>query len=201
MKHRWLYVSLFFLLPLYSCSSIYPVGINPPDGRSVIEESSTGGANERAVVFKVTGKGVAPENAINKGEAVILGERAAVLDGYRQLTEKLKGVLVESYSQRKGAQIDMDKITAQTNSYLKGVEVMEIVRGEHDIYSANMQVRVFFMQDNLIWWPSGLGSNTLPQGTQYQPGFLATLMTNSTTKCASYPWCNGNYYYSNNVNK
>lgn len=206
MKTRWIVVSLFVLLPLYSCSSIYPVGITPTDSRSVIEEGQTGGANERIIVFKVTGKGVAPENATNKGEAVILGERAAVLDGYRQLAEKLKGVLIEAYSQRKGAKIDMDKIEAQTISYLKGVKIMDIVQGEYEIYKASMQVRVFFFESDLIWWPSGIGNSVLPYGAHYRSGFLArnfptyfaTPAMSSTTRCSSYPWCRGNYYYSPN---
>ncbi len=49
-----------------------------------------GGAADtyKVVTFYVLGKGLEPENAITKGEAVIMAERAAVADGYRQLVEK-----------------------------------------------------------------------------------------------------------------
>jgi hypothetical protein len=69
------------------CSCYYRAYIPNTDGRSVIEETQPLN-NNRVVVFKVTGKGMAPENAVRRGEEIILGERAAVLDGYRLLYMK-----------------------------------------------------------------------------------------------------------------
>jgi hypothetical protein len=188
-------ICLAVLLPLFfvcSCSNrAYP----PPNatGRSVIEESKPLD-NDRVVLFKVTGKGMAPETAVRRGEAIILGERAAVLDGYRLLLEKLRGALVETYSKRKGVDVDMDTISSQAKSYLKGVEILETKVDEYGIYHVDMQVRVFFAYNNeLIWWPSGLSSSVGPYtGVTYE----AKVVPPSYDRCQNYPWCGGYYYYS-----
>jgi len=198
--------AVLLVLPfLFACAQGYPIEVSPTNSRSVIEKSDPGGLNERIVVFKVTGKGVASEDAINKGEAILLAERAAVLDGYRQLSEKLRGALVDSYSRRTGTRIDMDKITAQTHSYLKGVKVTDITAGEYGIYSAHMEVRVLFIHNELLWWPSGLGNNVVPYlGRKARKiyYYYATPATCETVKCASYPWCGTSYYYNScNLNK
>lgn len=150
------------------------------------------------MIFKVTGKGLAPENAVRIGEATLLGERAAILDGYRQLSEKLKGTLIDSYSSRQGTDVNMDKISAQTQSYLKGVEVTDITSDGHGIYSANMQVRVFFMYDKLLWWPSGLGKNVTPSyaSNRHIRSYYAKPYSSRMVGCDSYPWCGEYYYYS-----
>lgn len=198
MKGRRILVVLISLSFLYSCAPYYPGNMAATDSRSVIQESDAGGGNERIVVFKVTGKGLAPENAVRIGEATLLGERAAILDGYRQLSEKLKGTLIDSYSSRQGTDINMDKITAQTQSYLKGVEITDITLDGHGIYAANMQVRVFFIYDKLIWWPSGLGSNVIPSyaSNKYIRSYYATPYLGHIARCDSYPWCGESYYYS-----
>ncbi|CCK78238.1 LPP20 family lipoprotein [Desulfobacula toluolica] len=204
MKGQRILVILISLSFLCSCAPYYPANMAEIDGRSVIQESDAGGGNERIVVFKVTGKGLAPESAVRIGEAEILGERSAILDGYRQLSEKLKGTLINSYSSRNGTDINMDKITAQTQSYLKGVEIMDVASNGHGVYTANMQVRVFFIYDKLIWWPSGLGKNIIPSyaNTNHIRSYYATPYYGHIVRCESYPWCGESYYYSPyNVNR
>ncbi len=50
------------------------------------------GAAQKVVTFEVTGKGLEPEKALTRGEAILMSERAAISDGYRQLVEKIRGV-------------------------------------------------------------------------------------------------------------
>lgn len=197
MNGQRILVILISLSFLYSCAPYYSGNMAATDGRSVIQESDAGGGNERIVVFKVTGKGLAPESAVRIGEAMLLGERSAILDGYRQLSEKLKGTLIDSYSSRNGTDINMDKITTQTQSYLKGVEIKDVTSDGHGIYSANMQVRVFFIYDKLIWWPSGLGKNIIPSYStnKYIRSYYATPYYGDIVRCESYPWCGEYYYY------
>lgn len=151
-------ICLAAVLQLFFMCSCYYRGTA---GRSVIEESKSS-ENGRVIVFKATGKGMAPETAVRRGEAMILGERAAVLDGYRLLLEKLRGALVDTYSKRKGVEVNMDIITSQARSYLKGVEILETKVDEFGVYHVEMQVRVFFAPDSeLIWWPTGLSTSAL----------------------------------------
>lgn len=181
-------LQLFFM-----CSCYYRAYIPNTDGRSVIEETQPLN-NNRVVVFKVTGKGMAPENAVRRGEEIILGERAAVLDGYRLLIEKLRGVLIDTYSKRKGVDVDMDTISSQARSYLKGVEILETTVDEYGVCHTDMQVRVFFTYNNeLIWWPSGLGTNIAPYPTKI---YEARIVPSKYIRCQNYPWCGGYYYYN-----
>lgn len=190
MKNLYRLIIVLTLLIFYSCGTM--TYVTPNNGKSVIEESKTNGVNERIVVFKVTGKGMAPESALRRGEAIILGERSAVLDGYRQLLEKLKGALVDTYSKRDGTIIDMDVITSEAQSYLKGVKILDTKKDEYDVFSVDMQVRVFFTNNELIWWPSGLGPNITPYSSTV---YYATSVASQTIRCESYPWCGQYYYY------
>ncbi len=122
----------------------------------VIEDSSSGSDSQRVVTFSVIGKGLEPENALTKGEAKLLAERAAVADGYRQFVEKIRGVYVDAYMQLGSGMVQQDVIKTKTQSWLRGVEVMEIRQGEYNITEAHMQLRINFKKQGMIWWPSGI---------------------------------------------
>lgn len=139
-------------------------------GLTPITTSDTGGtgrvigqANEQKVVtFDVTGKGLEPETALTKGEAVILAERAAIVDGYRQLVEKIHGVYVDAYMKAGYGTVNHELIKTQTQSWLRGVEIVEIRHANHGITEVQMQLRVNFTKKGMIWWPSGIDSNVSP---------------------------------------
>lgn len=110
----------------------------------------------RIVTFSVVGKGTQPELAITKGQALLMAERAAITDGYRQFAEKLKGVYVESLTKAGMGVVDQDYINTHVRSVLRGVEVKEITHGEYGIAQAVMELRVNFTRYGMIWWPEGL---------------------------------------------
>lgn len=181
-------LQLFFM-----CSCYHRAYAPDTSGRSVIEETRSLD-NDRVVVFKVTGKGMAPETAVRRGEAMVLGERAAVLDGYRLLLEKLRGVLIDTYSKRKGVEVSMDTISSQARSYLKGVEILETAVDEYGVCHVDMQVRVFFAYNNeLIWWPTGLSTSIMPYPKII---YEARVVPPRYVRCQNYPWCGGYYYYN-----
>ena len=47
----------------------------------VLGLDQVGSNSQKVVTFEVIGKGVGPENAVTKGESIIMAERAAVADG------------------------------------------------------------------------------------------------------------------------
>ena len=183
--------------------------------------SSTGGAlggdsaEERIVTFTVTGKGLVPETAINIGQGRLMAERAAINDGYRKLVEKIRGVYINAFSQTTNGIVDYDVIRTQTQSWLRGVEIISIKESGYGIFNADMQLRLYFTQNDMIWWPTGLGNNVIPAPSkeikQYlaRPSFLSrSLMSASAAvknaigvfvpgygQCDSYPWCGEYYYY------
>ncbi len=116
------------------------------------------GSNQKVVTFNVTGKGLEPEKALTRGEAILMAERAAISDGYRQLVEKIRGVYVEAYSKSGNGSIDYDLINTQTNSWLRGVKIVNIEQAAYGITKAHMQLSIYFAKRDMIWWPMGLGN-------------------------------------------
>ncbi len=118
--------------------------------------------NNKVVAFFVVGKGLEPENALSKGEAVLMAERAAVADAYRQLVEKIHGVYVDAYMRAGRGTIEYDTIQVHTQSWLRGTEIMEITQGEHGITNARMRLRINFVKEGMAWWPVGIGQDIKP---------------------------------------
>jgi outer membrane protein FlgP len=118
--------------------------------------------DQKVVTFYVIGKGLQPENAHSKGEAVLMAERAAVADGYRQLVEKLRGVYVDAFLRAGRGSVDMETIQVHTQSWLRGTEIMEITQGEYGITNARLSLRINFTRDGMIWWPVGIGRDVKP---------------------------------------
>ncbi len=117
---------------------------------------------QKTVTFDVIGKGLEPENALTRGEARLMAERAAVADGYRQLTEKVSGVYVDAYMKAGFGTITQEMVTTKAQSWLRGVEVKEIIVGKEGITQAHMQLSIYFTQKNMVWWPTGLGPGVRP---------------------------------------
>ena len=128
----------------------------------VLDSAGGSADNHKIVTFYVTGKGLEPENALTKGEAVLMAERAAVADGYRKLVEKVRGVYVDAFMKAGRGTINHDAIQVHTQSWLRGTEVMEVTQGEYGITNARLRLRINFSKKGMIWWPVGIGDNVKP---------------------------------------
>ncbi|MFH1155005.1 MAG: hypothetical protein V1793_14425 [Pseudomonadota bacterium] len=126
------------------------------------------GPVDRVVNFQVTGKGVAPENSLNKGQAILMAEKAAVADGYRKLVEKIRGVYVDAYLKSGQGVVDYDIVQAHTQSWIRGAEVLEIHQAEFGITEAIMRLRVNFTRRGMIWWPVGIGQEMVQSPMPYE---------------------------------
>ncbi len=126
----------------------------------VLDSSANNVFNHKVVTFQATGKGLEPENALTKGEAILMAERAAVADGYRILVEKVRGVYVDAYTKAGRGSVHQDTIQVQTQSWLRGAEVMEITQVDYGITEARLRLRVQFLKRGMVWLPVGIADNS-----------------------------------------
>ncbi len=154
--------SLFILILLVFivCGCSYLTQTSGPGG--VINPVGSQLDLERIVTFRVLGKGVEPEDALTKGQARLMAEKAAIMDGYRQFVEKLSGVYVDAYTSSGYGKVDEDSLSISVQSMLRGVEIQEITHDEYGIAKAAMELRVNFTRHGMVWWPKGLGKDVIP---------------------------------------
>ena len=94
-----------------------------------------------ASIIYATGRGSAPsDTSLTETQRYLLSERAAIIDGYRVLSEKLEGFLVEAFTKAGMYEVYADKITIFTQSFIKGAEIVEIKHKDNGICEAVIKI-------------------------------------------------------------
>ncbi len=94
----------------------------------------------RKLMISVRGQGLEPPTGTPQQKR-LMAERAAVIDGYRKLAERLAGTLLNAYSAAGYNNISMDQVTAETNAFLRGAQV-NFVSFKDGIATANVRVYI-----------------------------------------------------------
>lgn len=94
--------------PINSGENIIP-GIEP-------EESV------RKIMITVRGKGIEPEDGTPM-QKKFMAERAAVLDGYRNLAERLAGIIIDAQTSAGKNTLSQDEVMIQTRAFMRGAQV------------------------------------------------------------------------------
>jgi hypothetical protein len=118
---------------------------------ATINQLETSKKVKAVVTLHVVGRGIAPENAINKGQAIILGQSAARSNGYVKLAEKIHGVYVDSFKKMGRGIVDVETVHQETQAWLRGAEVLEYKQAEYGIFEAYMRVRIIVNQDHALF--------------------------------------------------
>ncbi len=100
-----------------------------------------GSINKGSTIF-VTGKGLASKDESDGTRGYLLAERAAIVDGYRLLSEKLAGILLQSASRNENYKLSSDSIMAQTQSFVRGAEIVNITHKENGIVEVQMKLQL-----------------------------------------------------------
>jgi len=79
------------------------------------------GESDNKITISVFGEGFDPENG-SVHQKKYLAERAATIDGYRKISERLSGILITAYTKSGMAGVTEDQVTSETNSYLRGAQ-------------------------------------------------------------------------------
>lgn len=140
------FFSIFVIITVSSCYHT-PVSTYPPASKNArdLKGLYSGTVDRNGIItLSVIGKGIAPESAISKGQALLLAERAAINDGYRRLAEKIMGVYIEAYSTMGTQSIDFDIIQTETHTSLRGAEILKVQEARYGIVEAYMQAKIYF---------------------------------------------------------
>lgn len=108
---------------------------------------------QKIMTYRVIGRGIEPERSRTKAEAILMAERAAIADGYRQLVEKLHGIYIDSQALINNGSVNYSLLQAETQAWLRGAEIVEINRLSNGITEAEMLLRLNFIKRKNCWTP------------------------------------------------
>ena len=92
------------------------------------------------IVFRVTGTGVAPCNGMcNVAQAKIMARRAAILNAYEQLAERIYGINIDGSDKVKAMITTDTQISSKVTGVVKGAKI-ENEEFKDGIYSVTMSV-------------------------------------------------------------
>ncbi|MCW7754680.1 hypothetical protein OOT00_11870 [Desulfobotulus sp. H1] len=107
------------------------------------------------LMVRAEGQGLAPDKG-SPAQRRYHAERAAILDGYRRLSERIGGILIEASAMSGDGQMGHDRIMAETRAYLMGAQVMDVRYAEG---IAIAEVRVFLApRTSLFQWDRRVAS-------------------------------------------
>jgi hypothetical protein len=112
------------------------------------------------ILISVRGQGIEPETGTPQ-QKKLMAERAAVIDGYRKISERVAGMIINAYSAAGYNNISVDQVTSETNAYLRGAQV-NFVSFKDGVANATVKVymapREFKFYDGSFFSRSLLGS-------------------------------------------
>ncbi|EQD93260.1 LPP20 lipofamily protein, partial [Helicobacter pylori PZ5080] len=91
--------------------------------------------------------GVAPESTISPSQALALAKRAAIVDGYRQLGEKMYGIRVNAQDTVKDMVLQNSVIKTRVNALIRNAEITETIYKD-GLCQVSMELKL----DGRIWY-------------------------------------------------
>lgn len=100
---------------------------------------------------KVTaiGTGVAPSNALNAAQARMLARRAAIVDGYRNLAETVKGVNIDGTTTIEMNMVASDTVTSKVTAFIQGARIVSERATADGGYEVTLEVPMFGVSNSL----------------------------------------------------
>ena len=121
---------------VFAAASVFA---NPMDGLMDWQDGS----------ITVVGMGAPPANARNAAQARMMARRAAVVDGYRQLAEVVKGVNVDSESTVENFMVTSDVTRTKVNALVQGAQVISERPTQDGGYEVTMKISMFGVSNSL----------------------------------------------------
>ena len=97
----------------------------------------------------VVGMGAPPANAGNTAQARMMARRAAVVDGYRQMAEIVKGVNVDAETTVENFMVSSDVVRTKVSALVQGAQVVSERATPDGGYEVTMQIAMFGVSNSL----------------------------------------------------
>jgi len=98
------------------------------------------------ITITATGVGVVPSSTISAAQGIALANRAAIVDAYRQMGEKMHGVHLTAEDTIKNMVIQSTHVRAKVASIVKNANVIDSTF-HNGLYQVTMQVKL----DGKVW--------------------------------------------------
>lgn len=98
------------------------------------------------IVIRAVGMGVIPENSLSQAQAIAMGKRAAIADGYRQIGEKVYGIRINATDTVKDMMMKNTTVRTEVNAIVRNATIDETVCKD-GLCQVSMEIRI----DRNIW--------------------------------------------------
>ena len=99
------------------------------------------------IELQATGTGVAPQNAISPAQSTALAKRAAMIDAYKLLGEKMYGVRLNGQDTVENMAITSSTVKSKVQALVRGADIVNV-----DCKSGLCQVTMELKLDGRIWY-------------------------------------------------
>lgn len=101
---------------------------------------------ENEIVLSAVGIGVSPENSISPSQAFAMAKRAAIVDAYRQIGEKMYGIRVNAQDTVRDMMLQSSTVKTKVQALIRNAEILETVYKD-GLCQVNMELKL----DGRIW--------------------------------------------------
>ncbi|SQB98039.1 lipoprotein [Helicobacter fennelliae] len=99
------------------------------------------------IELQVTGTGVAPQNAISPAQSTALAKRAAMIDAYKLLGEKMYGVKLNGQDTVENMAITSSTVKSKVQALVRGADITNV-----DCRAGLCQVTMEIKLDGRVWY-------------------------------------------------
>ncbi len=99
------------------------------------------------IELQVTGTGVAPQNSISPAQSTALAKRAAMIDAYKLLGEKMYGVKLNGQDTVENMAVTSSTVKSKVQALVRGADVVNV-----DCKAGLCQVTMELKLDGRVWY-------------------------------------------------
>lgn len=101
---------------------------------------------ENEITLSAVGIGVSPENSISPSQAFAMAKRAAIVDAYRQIGEKMYGIRINGQDTVRDMMLQSSTVKTKVQALIRNAEVLETVYKD-GLCQVNMELKL----DGRVW--------------------------------------------------